>query len=337
MRIEFGFQANCSVLVTYVCPMEKDQLIEVMDTLQDTFGGTWRLPIRVEKDHEEGEKRLRMLYDWYYLLIPREHYDDLIEYYDIENFKGFGIVPRNLIPLLKDLIPKKLKEAMIEHSENPRVPHWKYHGFTLWDIPPTDPVTMNSDESLKLPSPSMWFWDEDHRPDGWYYGQSDCNFEDYPMFNKIRSMFGLKPSCEGGCTAQYYIAWMVVHFTELCDEDVRLAIRNEFIDDPEERIDALIEEMLKYPPITKLDELPEWDVKRIMEMCLYGFEWERDKPQRLFEELSEMEVETFRSFVFDKDSPVTREDIFSFIFSDEDWVTMVQDENGHWRRATDED
>ena len=97
MRIEFGFQANCSEIVMALDFATKEDIMEVMRTIEGITGWTWRGMARYQKGEQRIATDARIA-----LLIPMDRLDELYLEFDEEGGKDHGIDLKRLVELHRE-------------------------------------------------------------------------------------------------------------------------------------------------------------------------------------------------------------------------------------------
>jgi len=185
MQIEFGFQSNCSELVTHLGMVEPDEIITAMKRIVKLTGWNWALKILAAGS--ESELLLPIPYDKINSLIRIDECRD-------EKFD-------RIIEFWSDHIDKKQKKAMVDDEYDDLI-----FGLELFD----GPVDKISIVKWRWGLPVDLSGSESGTP-GLTFIISETESKVFPAFHIIRMEFDADLGLYGG-NPQYYINWMKFHF-----------------------------------------------------------------------------------------------------------------------------
>ena len=257
MRIEFGFQANCSELITHLGFTEKADIIQAMGAIEDFTGWTWRVQVgsRFPREISRGEIKNHSCY----ILVPTGVLESLIEFHEKPSgYRGFVINTKELI-LQFESIPPDVEKELIDMSK-PREQNilWIERNPCLMNIPAAHPVfftnkwmnSVNSSISCDCGTFDFACW----------IGNHDADM--FPAFHKIRRKF-LNTFHTHGCGDCYYLEWMGYHFMnkDRVEEYMRWFRKNDKRKEDEIQFD--IEFIAKNPPLPDSGKLNDDEINEI--------------------------------------------------------------------------
>jgi len=205
MRIEFGFQANCSELVAYLGWRTTEEIVAGMRRIQEITGWTWRMDVTPE-DRTGDEWRIL---GGYSILVPGEKFEELFTSIPGRGNIYHGMVPSELIAVWGDLLPEDAKEELRWMSrDDPDYPWDKIHLPTLRNIPESDPIhrPTGSDDEAQLDL--LFYQNEEYLEDGMHLDVGDKEIHSFPIFHKVRKDLGADYT-DG---TSYYKEWMEYHY-----------------------------------------------------------------------------------------------------------------------------
>ena len=310
MKIEFGFQANCSELVTNICPMEHDQIVTAMKTLKDAFGGTWRGEFTID----EAE---------YSILIPIE---ELHEYLDIDPETIDDRCGIDLLKLARSneaFLPDVAFRHMTEPGIETKIPKTNWFFLNLRELPPSESVVLDPDPKTYLTTSFSFRSPQGDSKGAFYYFVEDLYIRDYPAYHKIRSVSGNRSLAgDGGGGITRYLDWMFMQLMRFdVDESERLFRLIMDCPDGDEDIESRMEQY-RMATVLPNTTLLESDMDEVREMFTAAFCVDQEKQGRPIpyvdpEEMSELQLELLRSYIFDDDTNLTSEDIRTRVFGGE--------------------
>ena len=271
MKIEFGFQANCSELVAYLGATTKEEIVELMLRMSEITGYTWRISNSARKEEPNGDVSMHS----FSILLPNDRIRDLLEV-NIDPDHGsnsLGILPSSIVPLWSDLIPEFVKEHLNEVTNLILDEDYKYltrfalnNYLYLTDIPVEQPILI---ENKKSPSNTyLDFKNFDCDGGNELNFQIDSIFiEDFPFFHWFRKQLDAPYDSHDGGTYRYYRGWMAYHFfleekTDGMTEIESLPLYKELIADEFE--DSIIERLKSNPPLPDSGKLTEKEIEEIL-------------------------------------------------------------------------
>jgi hypothetical protein len=257
MKVEFGFQSNCSELVAHIGILDREEIIEALKVISDMTGRTWCTDFYWRVEKEDGPSM-----DSFDIPIPNERLS-----YVITDFKSVSEAPKRspLIDYEKliSISKESLEEWQIERiRKNAASNEWM-------------PLRLVSDESM-----SMEFINRNgeiekvswKRPAFRAFFHCGCGrkgltldtdnhwVESFPEFHAITREFNSHFYVEDCGYNPIFAEWLVVHF--LPDEVQKLL--GELYDDPEERRSS-ISYMKEHPPDNDSKELTGFEQEAISE------------------------------------------------------------------------
>ena len=241
MEIEFGFQANCSELVTHLEFSTKEEIAQAMLRIQELTGWTWRIRGSDQRRNEEGKI---LSVTTYHIMIPQDRLEQLFE---LDRETGdFGFRPADLIPVWEGRLSDPVKESMIRRgTEAP--PGWRCDRPRLMDISPDEPVAT-------FDRPVSWFSVNISCECGrsglriWF---GHCETPLMPQFHKIRRSFNSDYQGHDGGSIRDYMEWMGYHYL---DKKTVIEYLKKWRD-TEEDVMSDIKCFEKYPPLPESGEL----------------------------------------------------------------------------------
>ncbi len=206
MKIEFGFQANCSELVTYMGARTREEIIAVMRRAQEATGWSWRI---------NNESFFDKLDDLVYVLVPVEHLERLLV---IESRKErLGIDAWSFLQIVGPHLPDAVREeftsfALEINQKSPRVrPLFDFESHVeLTDIPPEKLVTKSRYKPWGELSLSHFMADHFKTYGFHFLMDQGTDLPLFPVFHRIRAEF--KSPLLGHETL--YLWWMAYHLLD---------------------------------------------------------------------------------------------------------------------------
>ena len=209
MKIEFGFQANCSEMMTYLCPLTLEDVHSAMLRIKELFGGTWRSNIKVGSDK-------------YYILMPDEKIPELIMIDMGKHGQGLCIDQRKLGDLWEGELPAEVRKWFREHRI---IPGMDYEIPMLTTISSEEPIAVNVERPIAITDGFCPIFGETYR-DGFYFMISDLDEWSLPEFHRLRNAFGSRYSSYGTGGTRRYDEWMFMHFTRFGKEETKELMRS---------------------------------------------------------------------------------------------------------------
>ena len=262
MRIELGFQANCSELVTHIGLTKREDIVKAMAEIARITGWNWwidtngdeYLPVQIPQLDElvsissdelgvDGDKILEMWQDSLDEQIKKTIMEDadLVKY---QNDDYLEFAKKNKLP------PEEISKHILEKD----LYHLILVGDKDQDRLPGDPFDyrLGADITCNCPRKGLVFssWD--------YY------MEPLPAFHAIRTALGGDlDGCEGGGTHDY-VEWMIYHFM-----DRKRALEMVGGEKPEEDALKKLERLDRYPPLDKSRKPSPKDIELVLEYLAY--------------------------------------------------------------------
>jgi hypothetical protein len=219
MKIEFGFQANCSELVAHLGGETIEEVIDAMRRIEEITGWKWCLmyeqeDVPVPEDHPGPEKSMELCS---YLQLPMDRLDEFL-LIDTEP-DGFRYIRIRTGPV---------KELLVSLDALPDTTTYFGKGI-LEDRYPSDQINLvrtDVDEGVF----------QTNEYDHWVQPTMDCEyngprgfgvacstelglFPGLEAFHEIRKSFGAPWHGHDGGNFSYYYDWMAVHFIKGFDPD----------------------------------------------------------------------------------------------------------------------
>ncbi len=252
MKIEFGFQANCSEIISYLGASTREEVLAAMEKLQEATGWSWCLT-DPWKDSS------------FFIGIPPCHLEELLVIDQKEGFLHSNY--KTLLPLLGDNYPiwakGLVKELITARDMQENLPLWK---MVLVDLPegtsavmglPDDlkdhekvPISLNYQGNLEIDEldPELCFM------------IGDRNFHGLPRFHWLRSLFQTGFDGNDGGSRRPYTAWLAYHY-----------LKEQSIQPPLEEVLSAgdLEEIAKYPPLAGSLEPNQDDIEWVCDsLCI---------------------------------------------------------------------
>ncbi len=264
MKIEFGFQANCSELVTYLGAKSREEIISAMTRIAEATGWTWRVSSNITVGDQETKKS-RLCYS---LLIPTQFLDRLLVV-DYEE-KNFGVDPRDLSHIWREQLSLEIIRALRKLSDSCRVPPGeKYSVLDLHDI--FELANLSSDQPVVVEviagsQQKPWatlsldiLYEERREFNIWI---DSIAIEKMPILHRIRKLFpaGFSMSSEG--RSYPYRTWMCFHYLDRERAIGKLGIPKH----ETERLRKAVQRLEDNPPLPGSGELDEEELRAIEEI-----------------------------------------------------------------------
>ncbi len=211
MKVEFGFQANCSEIITYLGASTREEVVAAMGKLQEATGWTWRITESIKYTGEDKKD------NWwnYYVLVPVEKLEELLILE--ENPPGFvkylfGIWPDSLIPLWENKLPPEVKERLnVDRSLFLNYGAFLGNYLCLANIPEQISVKVEDprrDPGLQLTEEiiSLDWSSVNHLPRELNYS-ADANWGDFYGIRMLSEIFDSSVGGFGG-TSENYSKWL---------------------------------------------------------------------------------------------------------------------------------
>ena len=242
MKIEFGFQANCSELVSFLGAHSRDEVVAAMKRIQGLTGWNWWIT------------------DWmghYSILVSIEALEELLE---VDEEKGkFSVSPGALIQHWDEHIPLDLKKELLSLD-------WLPESMELTDFPADGAVVQKMNPAESEPTILVNIVD-DYGRKGFHVLIGDCEYQLMPQFHKIRKAFSRDCSKLGG-NSMNYLQWMAYHFS-----DRQATIRHlerYYPQEGEDYVHSKTKWFQQAPPLPGSGELDLKDMKELREYVLKG-------------------------------------------------------------------
>ncbi len=199
MKVEFGFQANCSEIITYLGASTREEVIAAMKKLQMATGWTWRIQGKLPGDGRPGARK-----HYFHVLVPADKLEELLvieENLPSYPNERFGIWPDTVVPLWEGKLSPVIRKQMLEAQELcSRNAAGLDEYLCLADIPEEKPIFISRKDHPNFLSLDLW--------DG--YNRRELNYMtfshggDFGGMHMITKIFG--SSCfghDGGSTREY--------------------------------------------------------------------------------------------------------------------------------------
>ena len=239
MKIEFGFQSNCSELVTHLGALSRDGIIAAMKTISRLTGwkwGAWAFGPRI------GEA----------VVVPIS--DDLLE--EVIVISEVGVLSRSVHILVH---VEKLISRWEDHLEKWQKEMLREGAFlgeqmlTLYDGPEDEVLVELPDKSIGV-APS----DLDSVKKGFNLWISDYEIGNFPQFQAIAREFASIVRGYDGGTENIYAEWLAVHFfPEEAEEIIHERYPNH------EKRERAISYLKSHPPAIESSELTKEEKETI--------------------------------------------------------------------------
>lgn len=239
MKIEFGFQSNCSELVTHLGPLSRDGIIAAMKTISRLTGWKWGARLFGIRIREAT-------------IIPIGN-DSLEEVIVISEV---GVLSRSaqlqvhaerLITIWEGHLEERQKEMLREGA------FLREQMLTLYDGPEDEVLVELPDRSIRV-APS----DLDSVKKGFNLWIGDGEIANFPQFQAIaREFASIVRGCDGG-TENVYAEWLAVHFLpEEAEEIIHKRYPNH------EKRERAISYLKSHPPAIESSELTKEEKETI--------------------------------------------------------------------------
>jgi len=210
LKVEFGFQANCSELVTHLGMATIDSIAETMRRIEDLTGWTWRLQIDWRSTDEQ-----KNIGEFRYLRLPMDDLESLLVFKQTD---GTWID----IGIQRDKLLETVKEAI----------HLPRRFFKTLGLDPNDPVLDGCLVALvDAPADESVVWlNEDLGWPGIAYS-CECKRKVFSIilseneyipalqaFHKIREQYATGFHGIGGYSVERYALWL--SFNYLSDDQI---------------------------------------------------------------------------------------------------------------------
>jgi len=197
MKVEFGFQANCSEMLVYLGLKSRAEVIQGMKRIQEITGWIWRYASWYQNGEEGEENSGKKCY----ILIPIDELDSMIVL-DLDT-KVFKVDPKKLVRFWQEVIPDSVKNTMslVEGSE------WEELEPILMDIPPDVPI-LRIEKVLGLDFGYFHEWNVSELHINTFYP----GVEQVPRLHRVRQEY--KGSCTGKISSPTYRDWLAYHFID---------------------------------------------------------------------------------------------------------------------------
>ena len=201
MRIEFGFQANCSSLMAEIWVGNKDELLTAMTKVQELSGWTWRVDL-----YTSGSRN--------YVLVPVDELRRLlvVREYEFQGEKGIKVVIalNKLFDHWGEMIPEKI---MKDWGED-----WpalgRFQEPQLMNLGVEEPLHMVSEKSFRwylLKAGEPLFYPEKGMF-GFFLGMDHHDLRIMPIFHWLRKEYDGRYFTGDGGSTRYYEYWLDYHF-----------------------------------------------------------------------------------------------------------------------------
>ncbi|MBM3134883.1 MAG: hypothetical protein FJZ89_06300 [Chloroflexi bacterium] len=235
MKIEFGFQANCSELVTHLGITERSEVLKALETIARITGWTWGAQREIEG---------------VIIRIPMERMNEVL----VTTEEEIGVVPNSILSIWNDKLDERTKQKIIKFSKR----------FLLQLV-----LYKNTDDSIVIstePEYELRFYCCGYSGDCQKKGLTMALFQHHeahkmPAFHAIRKEFDLGYETHGGGSTDSYMEWMAYHFVdkERTKEAVRATPRIEWL------AESIIADYEEYPPLDRSKGLTEEEIMKIKE------------------------------------------------------------------------
>ncbi len=263
MKIEFGFQANCSELVTHLGFTTKEEIALAMKQIQELSGWSWRLCQWRNTVGEDGKER----YEQVALLLPVEELEELIqitEHPSLSGEKMIGVGREAFLKVKGDILPEDIRKLFIgsgkkqgRRTKKRQAQGWQnphtLGRVALVNIPSTQELVSLDGETTTL---DLWMSCDCEKPDI-NLRCGDHDIPNYPLIHELKMIYGTEIHPQGSGSGEY-LEWLGYHFIQprcIAEEEVR----KYYHDDPGHQ-EYVLKEFQKHPPLPGSEKLREDDL-----------------------------------------------------------------------------
>ena len=239
MRIEFGFQSNCSELVSHLGILDRDEVIEAMGTISKITGWTWG--IRAYDDP-----------DILVMPVPIDKLPEVLSRLDAGNTEsqsGLLVNLEKLVSIWTDRLKESHVQLLRKNATDGRwLPLILYHGPENEMLYHWPKLSMDFYLGCGCGRKGLTLSVESH------------SAEELPQFQLITREFDSDINGEDCCYEYTYEEWLAVHF--LPEESQKL-IRDVY--ERPRKVERRMKYLKEHPPIVKSMALTEKETEAISE------------------------------------------------------------------------
>lgn len=195
MEIEFGFQLNCSELVTHLGVAERGEVLHAMHVIAEMTGWKWAIFVHVRTGERDGWARTPVG-------VPLDALDALL----VVDDENIFIDPRRLAERLEPGVSADILKALQRQREEPHV----VESFRPVLVP-THAVNQ-VDGITNVDSVGTFMECSGNQKRGLCLIMQDWGATEMPVFHSIRRRFHSDFQTHDGGKLDGYAEWMAYHF-----------------------------------------------------------------------------------------------------------------------------
>jgi hypothetical protein len=261
MRIEFGFQANCSELVTHLGFTKREDIVKALAEIARVTGWNWWV-------HVWGNPGQNLP-----LQVPQ--LDGVLSL----DASHMGVEGARILELWGDRLDEKAKKTILDDADRVKFHNDDYLEFAKKNKMPAEEIAGHLLNERLYPLELVGGQDRAGLPrDPFYFrlgADISCNcprkglvlrtrdysMEPLPAFHAVRIAFQSDlDDCHGGHIGDY-LDWMIYHFID----KQRAIDRIDGEEQEEDRMEKL-EGLERYPPLDKTKGLPQKDKEMVLDL-----------------------------------------------------------------------
>lgn len=243
MKLEFGFQSNCSELVTCLGIVDRDEVLRALKTISRLTGWNWGVNIY--------SKEIKGL-----IPVPNDRLDEvLVVYTSGRVFRKTRVVvdPEKVVSIWEGSIVEKQIEYLRDEFEG----GWLH--LCLYDGP-VDRILRRADYRVI----SLAFgWEHDWRGLSFCIDSADVGL--MPQFHAITREFDSDFGGHDGGTEEFFALWLAFHFL---DKEESIELIKE-LEGPSE-VDAAVSRFEANPPVNPSPGLTKKEHDAVSRQRLYA-------------------------------------------------------------------
>ena len=192
MKIEFGFQSNCSELVTFLGIVDREEVVQALKTISSLTGWNWGINIY--------SKELEGL-----IPVPNDRLDEVLVAHTsgrIFRKTRVRVDPEKVISIWEDSISGQQREYLRDEAES----FWLH--LCLYDGPVDRILPTTTFQVISL----AFGWEYDWKGLSFYIDSGDVKL--MPQFHSIARGFDSYFCGDDGGTEQTFAMWLAFHFIE---------------------------------------------------------------------------------------------------------------------------